>query len=85
MKAKIILAIAMIMFAGVVTAQHEGVAWDSLREEQQRVLSDFADNWDTLAADRQERLSLGVLQNLPTGLIWFLRRWTKNPLIKLYQ
>ena len=60
MKAKIVIAIAMLLFAGLANAQDEGVAWESLSEQQQRVLSSFSDNWDSLDAARQTRLAKGA-------------------------
>ena len=60
MKAKIIVAIAMLLFTGLAIAQDEGVAWEALSEEQQRVLSNFSENWDSLEPARQTRLSSGA-------------------------
>jgi hypothetical protein len=60
MKAKIIVAVAMFVLSGLANAQEDGVAWDALNEEQQRVLSSFSDRWDNLEPERQKRLSMGA-------------------------
>ncbi|MDH3553773.1 MAG: DUF3106 domain-containing protein, partial [Gammaproteobacteria bacterium] len=60
MKAKTLLAIAVITFATVAAADDQGVAWDQLNEEQRRVLSSFSDSWDQLTPERQARLSMGA-------------------------
>ena len=50
MKAKFLLALAVLMFTALAVADDAGVAWEDLNEEQQRVLSRFAENWDQLDA-----------------------------------
>ena len=60
MKAKIAIAVAMLLFAGLANAQDDGVAWEALSEQQQRGLSNFSENWDSLDAARQSRLAMGA-------------------------
>ena len=60
MKARTILAIAMITFAGLAVAEDTGVSWEQLSADQQRVLSSFSENWDSLTPERQMRLSTGA-------------------------
>jgi len=75
MKAKIIVAITMLLFAGLANAQDAGVAWEALSEEQQRVLSNFSENWGDLEPARQTRLSMGAerwsrMTPKQRGVIW---------------
>ena len=56
----LLLTAAILLAAGMASAEDAGVAWDDLDEQQQRVLNGFAGSWDSLAADRQTRLSVGA-------------------------
>ena len=63
MKVKWIVSISaslILLLSGVTLAQDEHISWDSLSEEQQRVLGPFGESWDTFTAERQARLSAGA-------------------------
>ena len=51
---------AMLMLSGVAMAQDDEVNWGSLTEEQQQVLGPYAENFDTLPAERRVRLAEGA-------------------------
>ena len=53
------LAIALLA-SGNVWAQEEGVEWDSLNEQQQRVLKQDQETGGSLGIDRQQRLATGA-------------------------
>ncbi|MFQ6006009.1 MAG: DUF3106 domain-containing protein, partial [Woeseia sp.] len=55
-----IFASLLLVISGASMAQDENISWDSLSEEQQRVLGPIADSWDTLVPERQARLSAGA-------------------------
>ena len=63
MKAKWIVSIGALLLlaiSGVSLAQDEHTSWESLSEEQQRVLGPYADSWSTFTPERQARLSAGA-------------------------
>ena len=60
MKAKVLIVIATLLAVSAATADDNGIAWDSLTEEQQQVLGPYIESWDSLAPQRQQRLSTGA-------------------------
>jgi len=60
MKARIILAVLALTLAGLAAADDKGIAWEDLTQEQRQVLQRFAGDWESFAADRQQRLSNGA-------------------------
>ncbi|MEE8221746.1 MAG: DUF3106 domain-containing protein, partial [Woeseiaceae bacterium] len=63
MKAKWMVSIGALLLlaiSGVSLAQDEHTSWESLSEEQQRVLGPYADSWSTFTPERQARLSAGA-------------------------
>jgi hypothetical protein len=58
MKAKSIVAMIACLAMGVAFAQDEATRWADLSDGQREVLSQFADTWDSLPADRQAHLSM---------------------------
>ena len=57
MKVKWIVTLVCLLMFGVATADDHGVSWESLNEGQQQMLSQFADSWNSLPAERQARLA----------------------------
>ena len=55
MKAKTIVTITALLFVGIAMADQHGIGWQDLSDGQRAVLSQFADSWDSLPADRQMR------------------------------
>ena len=53
-------SVALLMLTGNVLAQDEAVEWNSMNEQQQRVLSQYAKSWDRLDVPRQKRLAAGA-------------------------
>ena len=60
MTTRAIVTLAALLLAGLATADDNGVAWNSLAPEQQKVLARFQGDWSTLTPERQERLALGA-------------------------
>ena len=64
MKVRTILAImALLAMSGAFADERDStnsVAWDSLSEQQQQVLSPFVVDWGGMRADRQQRLARGA-------------------------
>ena len=52
------LAVALLISSNV-WAQDDAIDWNSLNEEQQRVLTQYQDSWDSLEIERQQRLASG--------------------------
>ena len=52
MKVKYAMAVAAILVWGVAIADNDGVMWDNLNEDEQRVLNLYADGWDQFEAER---------------------------------
>ncbi len=59
MKVRYAIAVAAILVWGVAIAD-DGVKWDNLNEDQQKVLNLYADGWNQLEPERQKRLSVGA-------------------------
>ena len=70
MKVKYAIVVAAILVWGVAIADNDGVKWDNLNEDQQKVLNLYADGWDQLEAERQKRRKLS-----------FMRRWSDGDIL----
>ncbi len=58
--ARATVAIAALLIFGSAFAQTDGVSWGDLSDGQREVLGQFEGSWDTLPAERRERLSKGA-------------------------
>ena len=58
--AKAAIAVTALLLFGAALAQSDGVSWDSLSDGQREVLSQLEGSWDTLPAERQQRLVKGA-------------------------
>ena len=58
MRARLIAAISVLLMCGVAVA--DGVTWGELSDEQRVVLRQFEGSFDSLPAERRERLSRGA-------------------------
>ena len=54
MKARHIIIVALLLFAGTASADEHGITWDSLNADQQSVLGRFSGEWDSLPPQGQE-------------------------------
>lgn len=58
MKARLIVAISVLLMCAAAVA--DGVTWSQLSDEQRVVLRQFEQTFDSMPADRRERLSRGA-------------------------
>ena len=52
--------VSLLLFAGAALAQDSPVDWEGLSDEQREVLTPFDGSWQTLDAERQQRLASGA-------------------------
>ena len=60
MKANRLLALLVVLLAFAGVAHAQGVAWDTLTEQQRQLLAPYAERWKDLDPARQEQIARGA-------------------------
>ena len=58
--AMVMATLLALLFGAPAGAQEQGIAWGTLTDAQQEVLTPFRQDWDQLPAQRQQRLARGA-------------------------